>query len=280
MPIVARLAALLLPLLVAACSWTTWYGWLDSYTLHKLDGFLDLNEIQYAGAAERLALLHTRHRREVLPRYAQWMDDARAAVEHGLDDATAAQLHARLDGFLDELADLVAADAARVAATLTEDQIAHLEREMARQQRDQAKKYLLPTRGERLEQRAETLVEWIERFTGRLSRAQRERVAERNAQLPTLADAWLADRKRRSAELAALLRARPPGPELERRLRGWMRPGDEGRDPDFARGSRELRAGVRGLFVATVRELEPAQQQRLTARLGEIAAQMRELAVR
>ena len=97
-----------------------------------------------------------------------------------------------------------------------------------------------------------------------------ERVRRFNDAAPLNAELRDRDRRRRQAELLAMLRAR----EARGASRDWAADWDRGRDPAFVRANREFDRGLLAMLADLDRTLEPAQRALAVARLRELRARL------
>lgn len=173
------------------------YWWLDAY--------VDFNDSQTPAAREAIANWFAWHRRTQLPDYAALL--SRAAVDVG-QDMTAAQtcrwfdeLRTRADTAIDQ----ILPDAAALAASLTPEQIAHLQRKQAKTNKEFRDDFLQPDAAVRLRKSVDRAVERIEQLYGRLTDAQRQQVMQRVAASPFDPQAWQGERERRQHDLLQTL---------------------------------------------------------------------------
>jgi hypothetical protein len=153
-------------------------------------------------------------------------------------------------------------------------QIENLERRFAEDNAKFARDWLEGTpeeiRARRLKRLTHTLEDWL----GELTDAQRSRIRRFNEAAPLNAGMRDSERRRRQAELVAMLRAR----ESARRLADWAAEWDRGRDPAFARANREFTEGLLAMLADLERTLSPRQRAVAVARLREYARDFQMLA--
>jgi len=121
-------------------------------------------------------------------------------------------------------------------------------------------------------------LERLEEWFGPLSEAQAARVQRYGERVPYYAELQDRDRKRRQAELLAMLRAR----EAKKRLVPWLQDWEAGREPAYVAATRATRAEMVDLLLDLDRTLSAAQREHAAARLkryaGEFAALSRQSA--
>jgi hypothetical protein len=116
--------------LTSACSAVRFgYGQVPTIAYYWLDGWVDFDDAQGPKAREALDAAHRWHRRTQLPDYAQWLDKTAAEMPRGditADEVCRAgkELEARWFALVDHLAPA----AAELAASLSDAQLAHLQK--------------------------------------------------------------------------------------------------------------------------------------------------------
>jgi len=270
----SRLAVMLLTVLallaVTGCSSGVRLGYNQAETLVNwtLSDYVEFEPHQRDLFGRKFRALHDWHRREQLPEYARLLRETRTRVEDGLSREDIDWIVSSSRGRLEALVEQGAGDAADLMLSLTPEQVAALERSFVRTNQKTARAWGvgLPA-AQQQKRRAERLVAQVERFTGRLSREQVERVAEMANALPLNTEQRFAERQRRQRELLAALQSGRNRAEMVAWFRQWAPNWERGRDPASARiaqASNEQRAQV---FADIDRLLTPAQRRQAMDRL-------------
>jgi len=250
--------------LLQACSVTRLaYDNVDVFLRWQADGYFDLGGDQSEEFERQLAAFLAWHRAKALPQYARLAQEAAARMQRGIKredlewsyDAVMAQVREGLGA--------AAAESAGLLDRLRPEQLAHLERRLAEDNRKFAKEQVQGTAEERHRRRVKRNVERLEEWFGPLTDAQQERVRLYSKRAPLSADLRERDRKRRQAELLALLRAR----QAKERLRAWAQDWDAGRDPAYAESARATREEYYELLLDLDRSLSPEQREHASSRL-------------
>ena len=233
------------------------------------DDYLKLDSEQLARWEPELQAALDRHRAVELPILAGFFDALLKASTAGFDQANTGCLtaafrtlylrHARLAVGLATplLARLTPAQVQtlerRFAADYEEDRIAPGTRDLARERRKRARRY----------------VKSIEEWTGALNDAQRGLVAEVTARMPDTTEAVLAYRTSQREALIALLRAGAGEARIERFLTDWL---VEYRDlpPDTAQAGDQIAERIGELLIKLGASLDQAQRRRLNDRLTAV----------
>lgn len=270
-----RLAAVCLLALAAGCSALGFaYNNADTWLRWQAARYLDLDSGQTRELDARIDAFLAWHRAQALPQYARLAEEAVARLERGASrddlvwsyDAVREQSRAGLRRAGAELGDFL--------DRLTPAQIAHLEARFAEENRRYAERWLAGTPAQRRERRYRRLVEVLEDWLGELNYAQRERLRQYSESAPLNAEGRERDRRRRQAELLALLRARASAG----RVGEWAADWERGREPAFAAANRAARDGFIALLEELERTLSAAQRQHAVRRLRGYARDFQVLA--
>jgi hypothetical protein len=266
--VIRCLAVACLLWLLAGCSAVEFaYNNADTWLRWQAGSYLDLKNTQAEEFNARLGSFLAWHRSQALPGYARLAHEAGLRLERGATlqdlvwgyDAIRQQSRQGLRRAGVELGDLL--------DRLSSAQIEHLERRFAEDNRKYAREWLEGTPEERRGRRYQRLVHALEDWLGELSDAQRERVRQFNDSAPLNGELRERERRRRQAELLAMLRAR----ESARRLADWAADWERGRDPALAAGSRATMDDFFGMLLDLERSLNPRQRNVAIARLREFA---------
>jgi hypothetical protein len=271
----ARLAAALLLALAAGCSALGFaYNNADTWLRWQASSYFDLDAAQARELDDRIDGFFAWHRAEALPQYARLAEEAVARLERGASrddlvwgfDAVRAQTRAGLRRAGAELGDFL--------DRLAPAQIAHLETRFATENRKYVEQWLAGTGAERRERRYARIVKVLEDWLGDLSDAQRERIRQHDESAPLNAEGRDGDRRRRQAELLAMLRARASAG----RVGEWAAHWERGRDAGFAAANGDALEGLFGLLADLEKTLSPAQRQHAAERLRGYARDFQVLA--
>lgn len=207
---------LALPVVLAACSMVRLaynqapdlaYWWLDSY--------FDFTETQSLRVREDLAALQQWHRRTELPAYA---DTLRRLQRLAPGDVAPAQVCQVLETARERalvLADALEPTIVALAPTLTEAQLAHVQRQFDKRNRKWREEWLDGTPAALAERRVKQALERAERFYGRLDEPQRAAARAGIQASPFDARRSLAETERRQRDALQTLRqlASPGAPQ-------------------------------------------------------------------
>jgi hypothetical protein len=202
------------------------------------------------------------HRARALPQYAHLSTDAARRMAAGLSPADLVWGYDSLVAQARESLHEAAARMAPMLDRLTPEQVAHLEKRFAEDNR----KFSRENRGsekDRRNRRAKRTAERLEEWVGKLSKAQVERVRQFSEHAPLFDELRERDRKRIQGELLAMLRAR----EAQKRLPAYVDSWERGREPALLAANKTFRAELDRLLLDFDRTLSAEQRARAVTRL-------------
>ncbi len=252
------------------------YDNADTYLLFRANSYLDLDAKSSDELDERIDEFFAWHRRIALPQYARMADDAAKRVAKGLSredlvwsyDSLVAQARQSLRYAAERVAPLL--------DRLTPQQVAHMEKRFADDNRKFAREYLRGSEAERRKRRAKRIEERLEDWVGNLSSVQAEKVRQFSERTPLYDELRAKDRQRMQAEFVDMIRKR----EAQKRLPDWITNWDHGRDPAHLAASERYRQEFLALLLELDRTLAPEQRNRAAANFRRYAEDFRVLARR
>ena len=259
----------LLLTLLQGCSVTrTAYNNADVFLSWQANHYFDLEGEQVEELDRRLDIYHAWHRKQALPQYARIGQEAAVRIQRGLKQEDLEWGYDAVQAQIREALGQAAGEAAGLLDRLSPAQISHLEQRLAEANRKFAKERMQGTMEQRNQRRVKRNSERLEEWYGNLSEAQLERVRRYSERAPFSADLQDRDRKRRQAELLAMLRAREAGS----RLKSWAQNWDAGRTPEYAAAVRATRAEYTELLLDLDLTLSAEQREHAAGRLKRFSA--------
>jgi hypothetical protein len=269
--------ALGLAWLLAACTALRLaYDNADTYLHFRANGYLDLDAKASEELDDRIDEFFAWHRKNALPQYARMSEEAAKRVGKGLSRE---DLVWGYDSLLAHARQSLRVAAERIAPLLdrlTPQQVAHLEKRFAEDNRRFAREFLRGSEAERRKRRAKRIEERVEDWVGNLSPAQLEKVKQFSERTPLYDELRERDRKRMQAELLDMIRKR----EAHKRLPDWASNWERGRDPAHLAASERFRQEYGGLLLELDRTLSPEQRSRAEVNFRRYAEDFRILARR
>jgi hypothetical protein len=247
-------------------------GWMAS-------DYFDLSAEQKDEFRTHFQRLHAWHRATQLVEYAALLEAAQKRIDGGVQADDVAWAIATIKLQYRPIVERSAADAARLLATLTDQQLATTRREFEKGNRKYARDFgasAPPEEQRRL--RLKRNLERIEQWTGPLSAAQEARIATLSNALPLVADLRLDDRMRRQREFLALLEGRKRTEVFQKRLRAWLLDWDRTRSPEYEAALATFVNASGAMYVEVFALLTREQRDNVSARLQRYVVAFRELA--
>lgn len=239
------------------------YDNADTLMRWQANSYFDLQGEQTEEFDARLAAFLGWHRSRALPQYARLAGEAAERLQRGLKREDLEWSYDAVQSQVREALGMAAMESAALLDALRPEQISHLERRLAEENRKFAKEQIQGTMDERHKRRVKRNVERLEEWLGPLTDAQKERVRRYSEEAPFSAELRDRERRRRQAEFLAMLRAR----EARRRLAGWARDWDAGREPAYAEAFRATREAYFEMLLDLDRGLSAEQRERAAGRL-------------
>jgi len=269
-----RLLLLCLLLGLGGCSTVRFaYNNADVYLRWQLTKYLDVEGAQSEELDRNIASFLGWHRANALPQYIKLINDASARFARGVSqddlvwgyDSIQAQVLQAVRAGAGETADLL--------DRLTPEQIAHMERRFAEDNRKYARDFLVGSMEERRRRRVKRNVERLEEWFGELSEAQFERVRRYAERAPYPEGMRDRERKRLQAEFLAIVRAH----EAKARFAEWAVQWERRREPEHAAIVRAQRMEYFAMLLDLNKTLTPNQRQAAELRFRELAADLERL---
>jgi hypothetical protein len=262
-------------LLLAGCSTVRLvYENAETYIRWRATDYLEVEGESADQLDEAIGAFMSWHRANALPKYTVILGDAERRFARGLGQA---DLDWGYDAVMTQARESLRVGAEKIAPLLdrlTPAQIAHLERQLADDNRKFARENLRGGERERRQRRTERNVERLEDWVGRLSQAQIDRVAQYSARAPLLDEMRDRDHRRLQGELLRIIRAR----EARTRLPQFAVAYDRGRDPAYGAALEASRKEYFAMALDIDKTLSAKQRERAQRKLRGYADDFRELA--
>jgi len=271
----------------AACAAAAWllagctalrlaYDNADTYLLFRAKSYLDLDAKGSDELDERIDEFFAWHRRTALPQYARLSEEAAKRVAHGLSREDLVWGYDSLVAHARQSLRFAAERVAPLLDRLTPQQVAHMEKRFAEDNRKFAREYLHGSEAERRKRRARRLEERLEDWVGNLSSVQAEKVRQFSERTPLYDELRAKDRQRMQAEFVDMIRKR----QAQKHLPDWIANWERGRDPAHLAASERFRQEYLALLLELDKTLAPEQRNRAAANLRRYAEDFRVLARR
>jgi hypothetical protein len=252
------------------------YESADSYLLYRAKGYLDLDEKGSDELEQRIDQFFAWHRRNALPQYARISEEAAKRVTKGLSREDLVWGYDSLVANARQSLRVAAERIAPLLERLTPQQVAHMEKRFAEDNRKFAREYLRGAEADRRKRRAKRVEERLEDWVGNLSSVQLEKVRQFSERTPLYDELRARDRERMQAEFLAMIRKR----EAQKRLPDWIANWERGRDPAHLAASERFRQDYFTLVLEIDKTLTPQQRNRAAANFRRYAEDFTVLARR
>ncbi len=264
---------------LAGCSLRFAYSQLDWLVPWYLRDYVTLDAGQRGLLDQRLAARLDWHCRAHVPEYAASLREAQALLRRETVDAAAlAPFLARGEAWWGEVLAELEPDARLLLAGLANEQVDELRQAFARGAREAREEFLGGSAAEQKAARIKRMEKRLQRWFGRLTPAQRDRIAAWSAELSPTTEAWLAQRARWQGALLDALQVRGDDAAFAARLAPLFGPQQAHWPPAYREGLARNRTLTLAL-LADVYNLAPAtQRQHLDRELDALAAQFESLA--
>ena len=266
--------AALLALLAGCSAIQLGYRNADTFARWQANSYFGFEGAAAEELDRRIAAFFAWHRAKALPQYARLADEAATRGARPLSREDLVWGYDAIRGQVREGLRAAATEAAPLLDRLTAEQLAHLERRLAEENRKFAKDNLAGSPEDRRKRRLKRNIERLEDWVGTLSDAQVERVRQYNDRAPSTESLRDRDRKRRQGEFVAMLRAR----EATRRLPEWAAEWDAGREAAYAEAAKAQIALYLDMLLDIDKSLSPAQREHFVRHLKGYAEDFAALA--
>ena len=166
------IGALLLFLLVGCSAIKLGYSNAPTLTYWWLDSYLDFNDAQSPAARDSLAALHTWHRKNELPAYADSLQKMQRLAPGNVTSDQICGLWAEVQTHIQHLAAQAADPLSAITPTIKSEQLRHVALQFEKRNRKWRAEWLNVTPTELAERRLKQAVERAEILYGRLEEAQ------------------------------------------------------------------------------------------------------------
>jgi hypothetical protein len=193
---------------LAGCT-NFFYNRIDTLAAWYVQDLVSLDDSQRNDLRAWLDTTLQWHRRSELIRYAKFVRDLAANSERPGTTATYKSIEAQVEGFGSRLVEQAAPDAARLLMSLTPEQIDELEANLSEKARERNEKNLEAlAQGKWHEKRAKDIEKQLKRWTGAVTKEQRQLIAQLSGQFQSTTADWLESQERWRQAMFGALRER------------------------------------------------------------------------
>lgn len=282
-PRIRRIIGLLsLSLALAGCSAVRLgYSALPEVAYWWLDGYVGLEGAQGQRLREDLQRLHAWHRTSELPHVVALLQRMERLAPQDLTPAQVCAFEPEIRERYLALRERAEPAIVTNALALTPEQLKHLERKYARNNREFEQDWIRPSPAEQMDRRVKLVAERAERLYGTVSDTQRAAIRRQLEAAPFPAAEVLAERRRRQQETLALLQrlTMQPVPLGEARLamRGLMERFTASPDPAWRAYQQAVVQDACRLIATVHNAATPQQREHAVQRLRGWQRDLQEL---
>lgn len=201
-------------LFIGACGVNYWYDHIDFLMKLQIDQYFDLTSQQEDFVELRLGEHHSWHRKEGIPLLIAFLEETKENISDGVEyneiEAFITAYREQLRIVIDQSAD----DMLSFLTSLSMEQIDYFEEALDESNKDYKERAAL-SRKERLELRAERLIEFLEDWVGSLSTEQTQIVIEISKNQPDNYQQWFQRRLNRQKRLIRSLKEQKSNAEIK-----------------------------------------------------------------
>jgi hypothetical protein len=204
----ALLLLLALTATLAGCT-NFFYNRLDTLAAWYVQDLVSLDDSQRNDLRTWLDSTLQWHRRSELVRYAKFLRELAAASERPGNAATYKSVETQVEEFGSRLVEQAVPDAARLLMKLTPEQIDEFEANLAEKARERNEKNLEAlAEGKWHEKRSRDIEKQLKRWTGAVTKEQKQLIAQLGSQFQSTTTDWLESQERWRQAIFDALRAR------------------------------------------------------------------------
>jgi hypothetical protein len=253
------------------------YNRLDTLAAWYVQDLVSLDDTQRSNLHTWLNDTLQWHRRSELVRYAKFLRELAANSQRPGTASTYKGIETQVEGFGSRLVEQAAPDAARLLMSLTPEQIDQFETNLAEKSRERNEKSLeAQADGKWHEQRAKDIEKQLKRWTGAVTKEQRQLIAQLSNQFESTTTDWLESQEHWRHAMFGALRARFTAGQspavIEERILALLRKPETQWTPAYrakATQNREQSLNVLGALDASLTAAQRAYLQRELIQLAE-----------
>ncbi len=263
----------------SGCSVKFAYNNVDRLVRWQMSDYLDLSSDQRKLLDTQLEGLMSWHRREHLPEYAILMESLATQWSDGVSEAQIEALFQQMFVWGEEIEEQGMPTAISLMQSLTDEQVAALPARLEKSNQEFEEDELDVALAEVQEAWADDFADGLERFTGRLQKAQRDYLSLRATAYQPERVLWAEYRRRFQADLVKLLLKRNE-PEFEAEFRRLAAARESYYGEEYTRVSNQNIALSREIASYVLSNLTEKQSGRLKDALLDLAQDFQELAAK
>ena len=264
-------------LLLSGCSIKFAYNNLDRFVRWQVDDYLDLDRAQKTLLQEQLTELLYWHRKNHLPLYADYLQMLSLRVGDGVDIVLIDAMFEQLTLWGEEVQARALPGAIELLAGLSDEQVAGLPERMEESNEELAEPELDVELQDAQQLWAEDFEDAVERFTGRLDRAQKDYILRRADAYQPERVKWAEYRRRWQSEFMDLLAKRDQRELFAAGIEDLITDPEQFQDDELLKISAHNRQLTKEVASHILSNLSDKQADRFSDNLLKLSEDLREL---
>lgn len=256
---------------LAGCSSTRMaYRYADWGVVWWVEDYVTLSRAQKQQLNRDLDSLRQWHCSTELRRYTAWLDELEADIADGAPDIDTIEYHQQqLLVFVPDLLDRAVPVAVNLLASLSDDQVTELARNMAEDQSELEQEMLAGDPQQTAKARAERTAKRVERWLGSLNGQQQALVEEWSADRGRQTEIWLQGRENWQQALLETMENRDQ-PGFEGAIRELVVNSEKARGPEYQAMMTESQQAMANLMHELIQAGDQQHREHLQARASEL----------
>jgi adenylate kinase family enzyme len=271
--------ALTLLLLVGACSTNFFYDRIDTLIVWQVDDYVSLDKDQKAELKRRVGEYLNVVRHDEVPKAALLLSAIADDIESGA--VTPQMIDTRFQEMLvmtEEVVTGIVPDSEWLLQSLSDKQVQELAQSLDELNDEMYGEYSGTAEEERRERRNKSSVSAIQRFTGRLTDAQKELVTGALERMTDSSEQWIEYQREWQRQFIDLVANTPPSEEFRERLTVLLVYPRSLHPPEYRAAVEANRAIFNSMMADLLNGLSDAQRTRMTKTIQEYAETLTRLA--
>ncbi len=278
---IGRLIALplMLLLLLSACSTSFFYDRIDTFVVWQVNGYVSLDKEQKTELKRRVSDYLNVVRLDEVPRSALLLSAIAAEIESGT--VTPQMIDARFHEMLamtEELVTGIVPDSEWLLQSLSDEQVQELAKNLDELNDEMYEEYSGTNEAERRERRNKSSISAIQRFTGRLTDAQKKLVTSALERMTDSSEQWIEYQREWQRQFIELVANPPPGEEFREQLTVLLVYPRSLHPPEYRAAVEANRAIFNDMMAELLNGLTDQQRGRMTKTLRDYAETLTRLA--
>lgn len=250
------------------------YDYADKLVVFNIEENFDLDKDQRGRLKEDVEAYFRWHRKNLLPAYADLLAYASDSARDGLRPDEIEAGYQRYLELYRRTMEPVAAKSVALLKGLSPEQVdAWIDRQ--RKKNRKLRKQFSGSMQERLDHRGKKIIDELEDWTGRLGKAQKDRIKALNGTLPWNGELWLDLREQVQERVAEMVKRKAPEDSLRALLAAYYQRDEGLKGEEFRRRYREFEKRLVTMIYMIHNMLTAEQKQRFLQQVEKLAQDFR-----